>query len=104
MLPADAPVVPLIVVLHGALIVVCTLAGLVLGMLLLALKDASGGLGSLNLAFTLLVFGVVLAVAAPIAIVFPAVRTRVLAGGLGALLLFGWLMPYMAQWSKFGSS
>jgi hypothetical protein len=31
-------------------------------------------------------------------------RLQAAAVALTILVLFGWLMPYMARWSKFGSS
>jgi hypothetical protein len=104
LMPEGTPVVPLVVVLHGALIILCTGAGLILGMLLLAMKDTGEALGSRNIAFTLLVFGLTLAAAAPVVIVSARFRLQALMAAAVVLALFGWLMPYMAAWSKFGSS
>ena len=104
LMPEGAPVVAMIVALHGALIVVFTGAGLVLGMLLFAMKDGGGALGSRNIAFTLLVVGLTMAVFAPVVIVSARFRLQALAAAAVVAALFGWLMPFMAEWSKFGSS
>ena len=103
-MPEGAPIAPFIVVLHGGLVVVCTGVGLVLGLLLWAMKDAGDALGSPNIAFTLLVAAITLALAAPVVAVFARYRAQAVAAALTILILFGWLMPYMARWSKFGSS
>lgn len=104
MMPAGTPVAPLVVVLHGALIVVFTGLGLILGMVLFAMDGGAEALGSRNIAFTLLVFGLIVAIVAPVAIVFARIRVPALLAGLLVFALFGWLMPHMAEWSKFGSS
>jgi hypothetical protein len=104
LMPEGVPVAPLVFVLHGALIIVCTGAGLLLGMLLFAMGDAGSGLGSRNFAFTLFVLGVALALFSPVIIVSGHLRKAALAVALLFLALFGWLMPYMAEWSKFDSA
>jgi hypothetical protein len=104
LMPEGSPLVPFMVVLHGGLILFCTLAGVILGLLLFALRDSGGGLGSPNLAFTLFIFGVTLALFAPVVVVIGRYRSQLVAAALAMFVLFGWLMPYMAQWSKFGSS
>ncbi len=104
MYPPEAPVAAVVFVLHGALILACTGIGLILGLLLYAMRDAGEALGSPNIAFSLFVAGLALAALAPVAIIFARFRMQTLAVGLALTLMFGWLMPYMAQWSKFGSS
>jgi hypothetical protein len=104
LLPEGTPVVPLVLVLHGGLILLCTGVGLILGMLLFAMRGAGEALGSPNIAFTLLVFSLTLAVSAPVIAVLARYRLQAVAVALTILVLFGWLMPYMARWSKFGSS
>ena len=104
LMPPGTSMVAFTVVLHGALIFACTGAGLFLGLLLLAMKDAGAGLGSPNFAFTLFVLGATAVVFAPLAALLARFRRPLLATALVVMLLFGWLMPYMAQWSKFSSS
>jgi hypothetical protein len=104
LLPRGTSIVALTVVLHGVLIVACTGAGLLLGMLLYAMRHAAGGLGSANIAFTLFVAGVVIALFTPVVIVLRPLRRQSLAVAAVVLILFGWLMPYLAQWSSFSSS
>ncbi len=102
--PVGTPAVPFMLVLHGGLMIVFTGAGLILGMVLLAMKDAEAGLGSRNIAFSLLVFALTLAVFAPVVALAGRFRIQAILAAAGLVALFGWLMPYMAQWSKFGSS
>jgi hypothetical protein len=104
LMPQGTSMVAFTVVLHGGLIMACTGAGLLLGLLLFAMKDGGGGLGSPNLAFTLFVFGATVMVFAPAVALLSSLRRQVLATAFVVLVMFGWLMPYMAQWSKFSSS
>ena len=61
------------------------------------LKQApGGGLGSPNLAYTLAILGIALALAAPLAIVFRRMLIGVLAITLTFLAIFGWFLPYFA--------
>jgi hypothetical protein len=94
-------VVGVSVLLHGALVLFWTGVGLVLGIILFAMRDADGAAGSLNGPFTLLVASLVLAVAAPLVALAAALRQIVIISALLALLIYGWLMPYLAEWSKF---
>ena len=55
-----------------------------------------GGLGSPNLAYTLAILGIALALAAPLAIVFRRMIIGVLAITLTFLAIFGWFLPYFA--------
>lgn len=102
--PPGTNVVALVAVLHGGLILVCTGTGLLLGLLLYAMRDAGEALGSPNIAFTLFVFALTVMLFAPVVALVARIRRQALVAALLVLLLFGWLMPYMAEWSKFGSS
>lgn len=104
LMPAGTSVVALTVVLHGVLIIGCTGAGLLLGLLLYAMRHAEGALGSPNIAFTLFVFGATIALFAPAVVLAGRFRQQVLATAAVVFLLFGWLMPYLAEWSTFSSS
>jgi hypothetical protein len=99
--PEGISATPLAVILHGALFLFWTALGIVLGLMLLAMRDSGEAIGSLNGAFTLLVIGLTLAIVAPIVIVLRQVRPAVLLAGLTVVLVFGWLMPYLADWSNF---
>jgi hypothetical protein len=99
--PAGISATPLAIILHGALFLVWTALGIVLGLMLLAMRDAGGALGSLNGAFTLFVVALTLAIIAPIAVVLRRVRLATLLAALTIVLVFGWLMPYLADWSNF---
>ena len=104
LLPAGTSVVALTVVLHGVLIIACTGSGLLLGLLLYAMRNGDGGLGSPNIAFTLFVSGVTLALFAPPLLLLARYRQQVLVVVAVVLLVFGWLMPYLADWSTLSSS
>jgi hypothetical protein len=100
-LPVGVSAVGVSVLLHGALTMVWTALGLVLGMILLAMESAGGALGSLNWPFTLFVAGLFLALGAPLFALLAPVRRLIGLTLVAAVLLFGWLMPYLAEWSKF---
>ena len=102
-LPENSSVVGLSVILHGALIVFWTGVGLILGMLLIAMRHSGGGAGSLNFAFTLMVAALVLAMFAPVYFILAPLRRFVLLYGLTVLVVLGWLLPYLAKWSTFSS-
>jgi hypothetical protein len=102
--PPGTNLVALAAVLHGGLILVCTGAGLLLGLLLYAMRDAGQALGSPNIAFTSFVFGLTVVLFGPVVALVTRLRRQALVAAILVLLLFGWLMPYMAEWSKFGSS
>ncbi|HLF72056.1 MAG TPA: hypothetical protein VI759_07900 [Dehalococcoidia bacterium] len=97
----EASVIQFSVVLHGALFLFWTLIGLVLGLVLLAMNDSDGALGSANAPFTLFVAALTLAVVAPLFAVVAPARRYILAAALIVLLTFGWLMPWLAEWSTF---
>jgi hypothetical protein len=102
-LPVGVSAVGVSVLLHGALTMVWTALGLVLGMTLLAMEGAGGALGSLNGPFTLFVAGLFLALGAPLFALLVPVRRLIALTLVAAVLLFGWLMPYLAEWSRFES-
>jgi hypothetical protein len=102
-LPVGVSAVGASVLLHGALTMVWTALGLVLGMTLLAMEGAGGALGSLNGPFTLFVAGLFLALGAPLFALLVPLRRLIALTLVAAVLVFGWLMPYLAEWSKFES-
>jgi hypothetical protein len=101
MFPREAPLVAVAMLLHGMLTFALTLLGLILGLVLLAMKDADGGLGSLNWPFTLFVAALTLAGVAPVFAIFWPFRVAIAAYTVLFVAVFGWLMPYLAEWSKF---
>jgi hypothetical protein len=101
MFPREAPLVAVAMLVHGMLTFVLTLLGLVLGLVLLAMEDAPGALGSQNWPFTLFVAAMALAGVAPIFALFRPFRRAIAAYSLLFVAIFGWLMPYLADWSKF---
>lgn len=100
MLPEGVPIVSVALVLHFALLFFWTGLGLMFGLVLLAMEGGGEALGSANAPYTLFVFSIVLALSAPFAILIVAWRRYVIAIALTALLVFGWLMPHMATWTK----
>ena len=103
LLPPNASLVPVALVVHGGLFVVWTGVGIVLGLLLMAMDGAGSAAGSANAAFTLFVAGLTLAVVAPVALLSARWRSPAIVGGGLALALFGWLMPHLAEWAGSGS-
>lgn len=101
LLPPGVGAVSLSVLLHGALVLFWTGIGMLLGLVLLAMRDAGAALGSLNAAYTLFVGGLFLAIGAPLVALLAPLRRILATGTVLAILLFGWLMPYLADWSKF---
>jgi hypothetical protein len=101
MFPREAPLVAVAMLLHGMLTFALTALGIVLGLVLLAMKDADGALGSLNWPFTLFVAALTLAGVAPIFAILWPFRLAIAAYSLLFVAVFGWLMPYLADWSKF---
>jgi hypothetical protein len=88
-------------VLHFALFFFWTGLGIVLGLVLLAMEGAGSAPGTANAPYTLFVFSIVLALAAPFILLVTAWWRQIAAGAVATFLIFGWLMPYMAEWSKF---
>ena len=101
LLPAGTSAVMLGVLLHGALFLFWTAAGIVLGLVLFAMRDAGGTLGSANAPFSLFVAGLALMLAAPVVIALPRLRRAAIVGAVLFLAVFGGLMPYMAGWTTF---
>jgi hypothetical protein len=101
LVPAESSAIGIGVILHGGLLLVWTMAGIILGLILLAMDDAGAALGSANAPFSLFVLAVALAAAAPAIILLPSMRIAGGAGFVVVVLVFGWLMPYMAGWSRF---
>jgi hypothetical protein len=104
--PERVPLAALTVVLFWFTFLFWTLIGLVFGLILSGFEDRvpQGGLGSPNLAFTLLVVLWSAVAFAPVAVLLRAARRYVAAAALVFLGVFGWLMPYLAEWSPIASS
>jgi hypothetical protein len=102
-LPAGTNAVSVSVLLHGALALFWTAIGIVLGLVLLGMRDAGEALGSLNGPYTLFVAGLFVAIGAPLIVLLPPLRRVALGGIVIAVAVFGWLMPYLAEWSQFDS-
>jgi hypothetical protein len=103
LLPAGTPAVGLMVILHTGLAMFWTGAGLLLGLVLKAMNSGHPVhfLLSRNVAFSLFVAGLVIAAVAPVALMSARHRHMVLISGGLVVLVFGWLMPYLAAWSTF---
>jgi len=101
LLPAGTSPVGLSLLLHGALAMFWTGLGLVLGLVLFAMRDGEAALGSKNGPFTLFVAGVMLAIGAPLFALFVRQRGLIAATFATALVVYGWLTPYLAEWSRF---
>jgi hypothetical protein len=104
LLPARVSLTAFAILLHGGLFLFWTAVGMLLGLLLLGLEDGGGGLGSRNLPFSLVVVSLTAVLVGPVAAVLVRLRPLIGASGLLVVGLFGWLMPYLAAWSTFGSS
>ncbi len=103
LLPEGASAVSMSVILHGALVMFWTGIGLVLGLVLYGMRGAGEALGSLNVPYTLFVAGLFVALGAPLVMLLPPWRRLTVPGLLLAILVFGWLTPYLADWSSFES-
>ena len=104
--PEQVPVVALTVVLFGFTFLLWTGLGIVLGMILMGFEDQmpEGGLGSPSLAFTVLIIFVSAMAFTPPAVLLRPARHYVIVAALIFLGAFGWLMPYLAEWSPIASS
>jgi hypothetical protein len=104
--PEQVPVAALAVVLFWFTFLLWTALGMVFGLILMGLEDRApeGGLGSPSLAFTLLVVAWSALAFAPVAVLLKAARRYVIGGAAAFLGIFGWLMPYLAEWSPIASS
>jgi hypothetical protein len=103
--PEQVPVVALMVVLFGFTFVFWTGLGIVLGLILMGLEDRApeSGLGSPSLIFTLIIVFASAAVFTPAAVLLRSGRRYVIAAAVVFLGVFGWLMPYLAEWSPIAS-
>lgn len=103
-LPQGTSTIALVVVIHGALFVLWSALGLVLGMVLYAMRGAGSAPGLPNPPFTLFVAAITLMLAAPVVIALPRFRQAGFLTAASMLLVFGLLMPNLAGWTKFGSA
>ena len=101
LLPAGVPAVGLAVILHGGLFLFWTAAGMLLGLLLLAMGDTDPLAGSAHPAFSLFVLGLTFLVTAPVIVLLARLRLAVIVLTLAVVGVFGWLMPHMAGWTDF---
>jgi len=104
--PEQVPVVALTVVLFWFTFLLWTGLGIVFGLILMGLEDRvpEGGLGSPSLAFTLIIVFASAAAFIPAAVLLRSARHYVIAAAVVFLSVFGWLMPYLAEWSPLASS
>jgi hypothetical protein len=104
LLPEGVTAVPLAVIVHMTMFFFWTALGMLLGLLLLGMHDSGGAVGSLNGPYTLFVAALTLMLVAPIAAIVRPLRSATLVAGVLVVLIFGWLMPYLAEWSAFDSA
>jgi hypothetical protein len=104
--PEQVPMVALTVVLFWFTFLLWTALGIVLGLILMGFEDRmpEGGLGSPSLAFTVLIIFVSATAFIPPAVLLRPARRHVIVAALIFLVVFGWLMPYLAEWSPIASS
>jgi len=104
--PEQVPVAALAVVLFWFTFLLWTAVGMLFGFVLRGFEDRvpQGGLGSPSLAFTLFVIFCSLVAFAPVAVLLRAARRYVAALAVVFLAVFGWLMPYLAEWGPIASS
>jgi FtsH-binding integral membrane protein len=104
--PEQVPMVALTVVLFWFTFLLWTALGIVLGLILMGFEDRmpEGGLGSPSLAFTILIIFVSAMAFTPPAVLLRPARRHVIVAALIFLVVFGWLMPYLAEWSPIASS
>jgi hypothetical protein len=103
--PQQVPFPALAVVIHGFALMAFTALGMVFGLILSGIEERvpEGGLGSPNGVFTLAVLLWTVVAFAPIIVLLRPVRRQAAAMAILFALLFGWLMPYLAQWSPTNS-
>lgn len=101
LLPQGTSAVSMSVILHGALALFWTGIGLMLGIVLFGMRGAGEALGSLNAPYTLFVAGLFVVLGAPLFALLPPLRRLTVSGIVLAIAVFGWLMPYLAEWSSF---
>jgi hypothetical protein len=104
-IPEGSNVIALTVVMQLGLVFFWTGLGGILGLLLLAMDGlGESAPGLKNLPYTLLVLSVVLAFAGPLTLLLSAWWRQIVVAAIAGFLIFGALMPYMADWSKFGDA
>jgi hypothetical protein len=102
LLPEGTNTVALAMTVQFALFFFWTGLGIILGLVLLASNGITGAaIGLKNPLFTLIVFSAAFGLSAPLALVISAWWRQIVFVGVASFLLFGFLMPYMAGWSKF---
>jgi hypothetical protein len=103
--PREVPLAAVAVVVHGFAFLTWTALGIVLGLLLGGIEDRApeGGLGSPNGLFTFILLVWTVVAAAPIMVLLPRLRRPAAAMAILFVALFGWLMPYLAEWSPINS-
>lgn len=96
--PPGTSIIALSVVIHFAAIIMLTALGLVLGMALGGIESRrpAGGLGSPNLAYTLMVLALAAVLVIP-TFATPALRRYALIAAVAFAAAFGWAMPWLAQ-------
>ena len=99
-LPEGTSLIAVSVILHTFIFLTFTAIGALLGLLLAGLDGRSpeGGLGSPNRAFTAFIIATAVIAVGPLALFASRQRLPLLGGGLLFASVFGWLMPYLAQW------
>jgi hypothetical protein len=104
-LPREVPLAAVAVVIHGFAFLTWTAIGIVLGLLLSGIEDRvpEGGLASPNGLFTFIVLVWTVMAAAPIMILLRRLRPYAAVMAVVFVALFGWLMPYLAEWSPINS-
>ena len=104
--PEQVPAVALAVALYWFAFMLWSAVGILLGLVLRALEERApeGGLGSANLIFTVIILAWTLALFSPPLFVLRGGRRQVVAMAAVFGGAFGWLMPHLAQWSRFGPS
>jgi hypothetical protein len=96
--PPGTSVVALSVVIHFAALLVFTAMGMVFGMALAGVEDRrpEGGLGSPNVAYTLIAVTGVAVLSIPLLAIRP-LRRAAGASAIALAALFGWALPWLAQ-------
>ena len=104
-IPRQVPFLALAVLVHGFAFMMWTAVGIVFGLILGGIEQRApaGGLGSPSGVFTLVVVLWTVVASAPIMVLLRPVRRQAAATALLFASLFGWLMPYLAQWSPISS-
>jgi hypothetical protein len=96
--PPGTSVIALSVVIHFTAMLVLTAIGLLLGVALAGIDDRrpDGGLGSPNLAYTLLVVALVAVIVIP-TLAVTRIRRIAIICGIASTVAFGWAMPWLAE-------